>query len=83
MVPTREEMHRALVQRHGPALQEKFDAGRVAVCGLGGLGSNVAIALVRAGVVRGRRGGWGGPGRRGGPGAFCPGRGGGGIAPPH
>lgn len=50
MVPTREEMHRALAERHGPALQAKFDAGRVAICGLGGLGSNVAIALARAGV---------------------------------
>lgn len=50
MIPTREEMHRALVERHGAALQARFDAGRVAVCGLGGLGSNVAIALARAGV---------------------------------
>lgn len=50
MVPTHEEMHRALTQRHGATLQAKFDAGRVAICGLGGLGSNVAIALARAGV---------------------------------
>lgn len=50
MIPTREEMHRVLVERHGAALQARFDAGRVAVCGLGGLGSNVAIALARAGV---------------------------------
>lgn len=50
MVPTHEEMHLALTQRHGATLQVKFDAGRVAICGLGGLGSNVAIALARAGV---------------------------------
>ena len=50
MIPTREEMHRALVERHGATLQTRFDAGRVAICGLGGLGSNVAIALARAGV---------------------------------
>lgn len=50
MVPTHEEMHLALTQRHGATLQAKFDAGRVAICGLGGLGSNVAIALARAGV---------------------------------
>lgn len=50
MIPTQEEMHRALEERHGQALQARFDAGRVAVCGLGGLGSNVAIALARAGV---------------------------------
>ena len=43
-------MHRALEERHGQALQAKFDAGRVAICGLGGLGSNVAVALARAGV---------------------------------
>lgn len=43
-------MRRALEERHGPALQARFEAGRVAVCGLGGLGSNVAIALARAGV---------------------------------
>ena len=52
MIPTREEMHRALQERHGAELQARFDAGRVAVCGLGGLGSNVAIALARAGVGR-------------------------------
>lgn len=50
MIPTHEEMRRALAERHGAALQARFDAGRVAVCGLGGLGSNVAIALARAGV---------------------------------
>ena len=43
-------MRQALEERHGQALQAKFDAGRVAICGLGGLGSNVAVALARAGV---------------------------------
>ena len=42
--------HAALVERHGAERQAKFDAARVAVCGLGGLGSNVAVALARAGV---------------------------------
>ena len=46
----RETFHAALEARHGAGLQAKFDAARVAVCGLGGLGSNVAIALARAGV---------------------------------
>ena len=48
--PTREQFYQALAERHGAALQERFAAGRVAVCGLGGLGSNLAIALARAGV---------------------------------
>jgi sulfur carrier protein ThiS adenylyltransferase len=46
----KEAFHAALVSRHGAARQAKFDAARVAVCGLGGLGSNVAVALARAGV---------------------------------
>ena len=49
-IPSREEMYNALVERHGRELQEKFVAASVAVCGLGGLGSNIAIALARAGV---------------------------------
>lgn len=52
MIPTREEMHLALEKRHGKELQARFDAGCVAVCGLGGLGSNIAIWLARAGVGR-------------------------------
>lgn len=47
---TRGEMYRSLVERHGEELQQKLSAASVAVCGLGGLGSNIAIALARAGV---------------------------------
>lgn len=46
----RDTFHAALVSRHGAERQAKFDAAHVAVCGLGGLGSNVAVALARAGV---------------------------------
>ena len=50
VVPDRKTFLAALVSRHGADRQAKFAAARVAVCGLGGLGSNVAIALARAGV---------------------------------
>ena len=47
---TKEEWYNALEQRHGADLQRKFSSACAAVCGLGGLGSNVAISLARAGV---------------------------------
>ena len=50
LIPTREEWTEALIERHGKDLQEKFSSATVAVCGLGGLGSNIAIALARAGI---------------------------------
>lgn len=50
MVPTREAYLAALELRHGKSLQTRFSAARVAICGLGGLGSNIAISLARAGV---------------------------------
>ena len=50
MLPTEQEMKQALIQRVGQKLQSKLNASSVAVCGLGGLGSNIAISLARAGV---------------------------------
>ena len=50
MIPSETEMYNALVERHGEDLQKKISSAKVAVCGLGGLGSNIAIALARAGV---------------------------------
>lgn len=50
MIPDREQMQKALCERHGEELQNKFNNAKVTVCGLGGLGSNIAIALARAGV---------------------------------
>ena len=50
MIPTEQEMYKALVERHGADLQKKISSVRVAVCGIGGLGSNIAIALARAGA---------------------------------
>lgn len=48
----RDKLKQALIKRHGADLQERFSSATVAVCGLGGLGSNVAIALARAGIGR-------------------------------
>lgn len=48
--PTREEMLAALEKRQGAEAVRKLLAATVAVCGLGGLGSNIAISLARAGV---------------------------------
>ena len=50
MIPTKEEWNKALEERHGKELHEAFSSATVAICGLGGLGSNIAIALARAGI---------------------------------
>lgn len=50
MIPTKEEWNKALEERHGKELHTAFLSATVAVCGLGGLGSNIAIALARAGI---------------------------------
>ena len=52
MIPTKEEWNNALEERHGKELHRAFSSATVAICGLGGLGSNIAIALARAGVGR-------------------------------
>lgn len=49
-VVTKEELRGALEERIGSQLLEKFESSTVAICGLGGLGSNIAISLARAGV---------------------------------
>ena len=51
-IPTREEWLQALTDRHGIERQKAFSDATVAVCGLGGLGSNISIALTRAGIGR-------------------------------
>ncbi|MBR2846924.1 MAG: thiamine biosynthesis protein ThiF [Clostridia bacterium] len=50
MMPTKKEWIKALKERHGTKLHHKISEATVAVCGLGGLGSNIATALSRAGV---------------------------------
>ena len=50
MIPSKNEWMDALIARHGLDLHKRFSSATVAVCGLGGLGSNIAIALARAGI---------------------------------
>ena len=47
---TREVLQEELVNRCGSAAVENLQAARVAVVGLGGLGSNIAILLTRMGI---------------------------------
>ncbi len=49
-IPGKEALRAALARRHGEALQARLEQTTVAVCGLGGLGSNIAISLARAGI---------------------------------
>ena len=50
LIPTKEEWYAALSERHGEEMQNNFESATVAICGLGGLGSNIAFALARAGI---------------------------------
>lgn len=50
LIPTKEEWYKALESRHGVELRKTFSSSTVAICGLGGLGSNIAISLARAGI---------------------------------
>ncbi|MEG2648963.1 MAG: thiamine biosynthesis protein ThiF [Anaerovoracaceae bacterium] len=50
MIPTKTQWQQDLEDRHGKELQAKISGSTVAICGLGGLGSNIAISLGRAGI---------------------------------
>jgi len=50
VIPTKNEWTEALIARHGRELHQRFSSATVVICGLGGLGSNIAIALARAGI---------------------------------
>ena len=47
---TEKEWTDALISRHGEEPHKRFSSATVAVCGLGGLGSNIATALARSGI---------------------------------
>ena len=49
-VITADELENAITARNVPGIQEKLKKAKVAVAGLGGLGSNIAVMLARIGV---------------------------------
>lgn len=49
-MPSKQELKAMMYARHTPKLAEKFSKAKVAVAGLGGLGSNIAVSLARAGI---------------------------------
>ena len=50
VMPAAEELENMMMARHTPTVHEKLKQGRVAIAGLGGLGSNIAVMLARIGV---------------------------------
>ncbi len=49
-LPKQVELEALMASRHTPGVHQKMKAAKVVVAGLGGLGSNIAIALARIGV---------------------------------
>lgn len=49
-MPKKEELESMMMARHTPNVHKKLKKGKVAIAGLGGLGSNIAIMLARIGV---------------------------------
>jgi len=50
VMPSRDALESMMAARHTPGVHKKVKAARVAIAGLGGLGSNIAITLARLGV---------------------------------
>ena len=50
IMPSLNELEHLMMARHSPEVFEKLKNGKVGIIGLGGLGSNIAISLVRMGV---------------------------------
>lgn len=51
-MPPQEALEAMMSARHTPKVHSRLKKGFVAVCGLGGLGSNLAVMLARVGVGR-------------------------------
>ena len=49
-LPGQEELESMMMARHTPEVHKRLKHGRVAIAGLGGLGSNIAVMLARIGV---------------------------------
>lgn len=49
-MPKKDQLEAMLTARLTPGVHEKFQKGKVAVAGLGGLGSNIAVMLAQSGV---------------------------------
>ncbi len=49
-IPTNDELEALLIARHTPNIYEKLKHAKIAIAGLGGLGSNIAISLARMGI---------------------------------
>lgn len=49
-IPSKDELEALLIARHTPNIHKKLKNGKVAILGLGGLGSNIAVSLARVGV---------------------------------
>lgn len=50
VMPPEDELEHLLMARHTPGVHAKLRKGRVAIAGIGGLGSNIATSLARMGV---------------------------------
>lgn len=50
MMPSKKELESMMMARHTPFVHDKIKSAKVAIAGLGGLGSNIAIMLARTGV---------------------------------
>ena len=49
-MPPKDQFEAMMAARHTPHVHERLKRGKVAVAGLGGLGSHIAVALARSGV---------------------------------
>jgi len=50
VMPNRDEYESMIAARHTPGVHKKLKEGKVAIAGLGGLGSNISVMLARIGV---------------------------------